>query len=434
MWPAANSPACWQPYNVLGTLRDQMTYPDVTGGADLTKEALIEYLSFVDLEHLVERKGALEDEINWEDELSLSEKQRLAIARLHYHKPRFAILDECSSAITTHMEQRLYHLCIKDKITYITIAHRPALQAYHDRMLAIGDGQQGFTMTTIENEQIKEKVANLAIASKLPQEIEVSTKAFKDARSKQYEATGVMKQMPTGSSTKRLWRIWKICRPRFAVLRAIAVLLFIGLQVRIEDYGFGNMGKMYGALTNRNAPLMFKLARNGLICGAIQGWIWEQMLYFERELGTDMSARLERHLAQRLARNNISYKLSHVDRRIRDIDHRVAMDAGILVRHSMGSLMIGSIRPITKILYFTWRINQLMGWQWPAIMFCYYFISTYSLKACMPNFRWMWRTSSQLDSKFQFVHARVKTCAESIVKDLQNPPKTVQAFSYTCRF
>ena len=85
------------------------------------------------------------------------------------------------------MEQRLYHLCQKDEITYITIAHRPALQAYHDNMLAIGDGKQGFRMTKIENTAIKEKVRNLAIASKLPKEIEESTKAFKDKRSQKYK-------------------------------------------------------------------------------------------------------------------------------------------------------------------------------------------------------------------------------------------------------
>lgn len=48
-----------RPYNVLGTLCDQMTYPDTTGAEDLTKEKLIEVLSQVDLEHLVEREGAL---------------------------------------------------------------------------------------------------------------------------------------------------------------------------------------------------------------------------------------------------------------------------------------------------------------------------------------------------------------------------------------
>ena len=70
--------------------------------------------------------------------------QRLAICRLIHHKPKFAILDECSSAITSEMEERLYDICQRWKITYITIAHRPVLRAYHDYSLAIGDGKQGW--------------------------------------------------------------------------------------------------------------------------------------------------------------------------------------------------------------------------------------------------------------------------------------------------
>ena len=57
-----------------------MTYPAPSGGSDLTEDRMREILGEVDLEYLLERDGALTEEIIWEDELSLSEKQRLAIA------------------------------------------------------------------------------------------------------------------------------------------------------------------------------------------------------------------------------------------------------------------------------------------------------------------------------------------------------------------
>ena len=63
-------------YNVIGTLIDQLTYPDTSGGEDLTRERMLEILEAVDLTHLVDREGALtNNEIVWEDELSLGEKQ-----------------------------------------------------------------------------------------------------------------------------------------------------------------------------------------------------------------------------------------------------------------------------------------------------------------------------------------------------------------------
>jgi hypothetical protein len=34
-------------------------------------------------------------------------------ARLLHHKPKYAILDECSSAISAEMERRLYRICME---------------------------------------------------------------------------------------------------------------------------------------------------------------------------------------------------------------------------------------------------------------------------------------------------------------------------------
>lgn len=74
--------------------------------------------------YLVDRPDTLKAEVNWEEELSLGEKQRLAMARLYFHKPDYVVLDECTSACAGVMEQRLYNRCKEMGITVITISVR----------------------------------------------------------------------------------------------------------------------------------------------------------------------------------------------------------------------------------------------------------------------------------------------------------------------
>ena len=140
-----------KPYNVIGTLYDQLTYPESGAGSNVTVEMLTDIMDRVDLRYLVSAPGVLTDDINWEERLSLGEKQRLAMARLIYHKPKFAILDECTSAVSGQMEYQLYEICKELKVTYITISHRPTLKAFHNQILTIGDGKQGYTLEAIDH-------------------------------------------------------------------------------------------------------------------------------------------------------------------------------------------------------------------------------------------------------------------------------------------
>lgn len=75
-------------------------------GEEIGEARLRRLLAEVDLEYLVDREGGLDAVVDWGAQLSLGEQQRLGMARLFYHTPKFAILDECTSGVTVQLPYR----------------------------------------------------------------------------------------------------------------------------------------------------------------------------------------------------------------------------------------------------------------------------------------------------------------------------------------
>jgi len=59
----------------------------------------------------------------------------MAMARLFYHKPLFAILDECTSAVSIDVEAKLYNTAKDLEITLFTVSHRQSIFKFHDHII-----------------------------------------------------------------------------------------------------------------------------------------------------------------------------------------------------------------------------------------------------------------------------------------------------------
>ena len=164
-----------RPYLSKGTLRQQILYPDNLldmRAKGVTDQDLVEILRVLGIESLLQVQTAkagmdpsepsspaarklssaptgLDLEAEWTELLSIGYQQRIAAARLFYHRPKYAILDECTSSVTPEVERIMYDEAKRLGITLMTVSHRRSLWRYHGWILQF-DGQGGYIFTQLD--------------------------------------------------------------------------------------------------------------------------------------------------------------------------------------------------------------------------------------------------------------------------------------------
>ena len=130
-------PICQVNFVPVGSLREVLIYPttvhdwETSGGTDA------ELLEVMTLAHLDGFKcnnvhPTLDETQDWDTALSPGQKQRMAFARLFHHRPKFAVLDECTNGISPAVEKDLFEQCSRMGMGVFSISHKEGLKAFHD--------------------------------------------------------------------------------------------------------------------------------------------------------------------------------------------------------------------------------------------------------------------------------------------------------------
>ncbi|CAE8635527.1 unnamed protein product [Polarella glacialis] len=409
-----------KPYNVYGTLRDQLTYPRTPEDLQIDDGKMAELLRSVDLGHLLESTGP-DEVMNWEETLSLGEQQRLAMARLFYHKPQYAVLDECTSAVDTRAETQLYQRCIAEGITYITISHRPALQAFHDAELhLLGDGKGSYRWSKIQQSsdmiQLRRASApNCAAPGAGPVARGGTTGASElEQLSLAYSAAAQRRRrpIPQRSAWRRLLRLARLVAPGSAMpvsLLLVMIMARTGLRemhCRIN----GRMATlMIRGMPGRLALLALVLMGQDLVATALEsGTDWLQ-----KSVSLRWHDRLQSHVTQLWLSKQRFYTLAQLDGRIKDADQIISQeiaDFAQLFSNIWGSL----VKPSVDIAWFSFKLFKFLGpwgsWQ----------LNTFSLAAglllrlAVPDHSALAKREKETESRYRFVQGRLREHAESI--------------------
>ena len=422
---------------------------------DVEETQLAALLRLVELDYLykqMKENETLNQVFQWDNRLSLGEQQRLAIARLFFHRPVYAVLDECTSGVSLKMERRLFKLCRELGITLITISHRPALQDFHQRMLVLNGagGYQIHDLPSKPENQLTHSISSRSLSDvntmlgnypfdKIVARLERSGSValLHDLQqpadqTETDEHLSIAKEMTRRNKmdSKRLWRaslfLVRTCWNVRDMSKAATILGVVVVRTYISNSLAGISGDSFRYLLKGKHGDFVKVIATALLMGFLQALFLPMLDVLEADLSDAWRTRITNHIMTKYLQKKKFYALavgagtgsqagpSALDDESHVLPDQIIVDDVENLTRSVANLWGECAKPTVDFLWFSSSVYSLTGWTGLGSLALYMVGGSLFLSGIRPDLAKLASRKEQLDGEFLTVHARLSQCSESI--------------------
>jgi ABC-type uncharacterized transport system fused permease/ATPase subunit len=395
------------------TLKQQVVYP-LCSDKQFSNHDVISCLQAANLSQLVTTIGLHSKSVNFDQILSLGEIQRLGMARLFLHKPKFAILDECTSALDEQNEEQVYREALRRQITLISVAHRDTVRQFHRFVCNLeSDGTWSLSKinkeTLVNDHVVWEKTATgttpqLSFTEKLSEASEITgSSSFNWTHLRRFIRI-CYKMLPKFCSFRSLAFIGILMA---AVLTAIGILAFVLGATSILHYAIlRDFTWMYISISATIAGVLVFALACGLSTGIVQ------------YCGTYWRDGLTKSLLDEYFANNMFYKLIYLDKKIDNPDQRIAVDVEAFTTgfesSGLPKLIYSAVTNILNIALFSGEAFISMGFRVPLVMLGITFLFSLFQLVIMKRVSQLIFLQDKREGDLRYTLARLKEYSEQV--------------------
>ncbi|GKT23455.1 hypothetical protein ADUPG1_012429 [Aduncisulcus paluster] len=418
------------PYLLNRTLAAEITFPDQPPEQLLTDDdartRMNDILELCELDYLLQRHS-LTSVQPWSSILSGGEKQRLGFARLFWHHPQFAVMDESTSALPQELEEKLLDEIVKSGMTLISVAHRRSAIPFHEIVLELVS-PSNIQVHSVDKYIVTHPVAvdpSVSLVKEKKYDVPLTAKEAEfDEREEVPAPLGFFQSLGMLISKG----IKSLATVEFATLFTVicvTILVPIALAATITvTSGFVSVVSCSDGGDSIDMDKLASLTSQSVMWGFITLISQSIMDFGSLKLGNYMRFNTTKHLHGLYFSNNNFYQVETNFKGIDNSDQRIVADTSLAIYSICGSTVPqtqslvfggqGAWIVVIDIVVFMAQLVSVHDWRLvvtPLATFVLFVLvqtlSTYRVKAATAH-------RQKLEGNFRSVHSRYREFAESI--------------------